>query len=51
MTLARTIKMYKLPDVNQLPLVPMTEEDVPSALELISGYLEKYDACYYYNTE
>ena len=43
MTMARTIKLYKLPDCTQLPLVPLTIEDMPSTFELLTNYLIKYD--------
>jgi len=40
--MARTIKMFKLPDRPLLPLTPLTEEDIPGALELINGYLARF---------
>jgi len=43
MTIARTIKLYKLPDVPQLPGIrEMKQQDVPSATKLLNKYLEKF---------
>merc|ERR1719198_941392 len=43
MTMARTIKLYKLPDTPQLDGIrAMREEDVPSAHELLRKYLERF---------
>merc|ERR1712039_1062565 len=43
MTMARTIKLYKLPDA---PLIPgmreMQSADVPRVTELVTGYLRKF---------
>ena len=42
MTMARTIKLFKLPDEPEIPGIrPMTEEDVPSACKLLDNYLKK----------
>eukprot|EP00931_Biecheleriopsis_adriatica_P121961 TRINITY_DN969_c0_g1_i3.p1 TRINITY_DN969_c0_g1~~TRINITY_DN969_c0_g1_i3.p1 ORF type:complete len:1008 (-),score=339.25 TRINITY_DN969_c0_g1_i3:69-3029(-) len=43
MTMARTIKLYKVPDEPQLPgMRKMEEKDVQRVFELISGYLKKF---------
>jgi len=43
MTMARTIKLYKVPDEPQLPgMREMTEKDVPRVTELVTGYLKKF---------
>lgn len=43
MTMARTIKLYKLPDQPQLPGIrPMVKEDVPSACKLLVSYLRQF---------
>mmetsp|Transcript_4337 Transcript_4337/g.7622 ORF Transcript_4337/g.7622 Transcript_4337/m.7622 type:complete len:442 (+) Transcript_4337:114-1439(+) len=43
MTMARTIKLYKLPDNPQLPgMREMKKEDVPRVHELVSAYLKKF---------
>jgi len=43
MTMARTIKLYKVPDVPQLPgMRAMEKKDVQRVFELISGYLKKF---------
>lgn len=43
MTMARTIKLYKLPDHPQLPgMREMEEKDVQRVFELITGYLKKF---------
>jgi glycylpeptide N-tetradecanoyltransferase len=43
MTMARTIKLYKVPDSPQLPgMREMTTRDVPRVFELMSGYLKKF---------
>ena len=42
MTMARTIKLFKLPDEPEIPGIrPMTEEDIPSACKLLDNYLKK----------
>lgn len=41
MTLARTIKLYKLPDTIQCPFTPLTLPDLPSAHKLLTEYLKK----------
>ncbi|CAI4229046.1 unnamed protein product [Auanema sp. JU1783] len=44
MTLARTIKLFKLPEEPTTQgLRPMTKKDVPSAFKLLSNYLTKFD--------
>merc|ERR1719162_2801619 len=41
--MARTIKLYKVPDKPQLSgMREMTEADVPRVFELIHGYLKKF---------
>lgn len=42
MTLARTIKLYKLPDATSSGLRPMTMADVPSARRLLEEYLTRF---------
>eukprot|EP00747_Dinoflagellata_sp_TGD_P157684 gnl/TRDRNA2_/TRDRNA2_177759_c6_seq2.p1 gnl/TRDRNA2_/TRDRNA2_177759_c6~~gnl/TRDRNA2_/TRDRNA2_177759_c6_seq2.p1 ORF type:complete len:373 (+),score=88.27 gnl/TRDRNA2_/TRDRNA2_177759_c6_seq2:499-1617(+) len=43
MTMARTIKLYKVPDSPQLPGIrPMEKKDVRRVFELISAYLKKF---------
>merc|ERR1712232_1080911 len=43
MTMARTIKLYKVPETPQLPgMRPMVEADIPRVFELVSGYLKKF---------
>lgn len=43
MTMARTIKLYKLPDVPATPgLRPMVEADVPQVTALLNEYLKDY---------
>jgi len=43
MTMARTIKLYKVPDCPQLPgMRQMQPKDVQRVYELISGYLKKF---------
>eukprot|EP00940_MAST-03C_sp_MAST-3C-sp2_P002815 g2815.t1 len=42
MTLARTIKLYKLPAKPAGKLRPMTKADVPSACKLLNTYLAKF---------
>lgn len=43
MTMARTIKLYKVPEVPQIPgMRQMVDADVPRVTELVSGYLKKF---------
>jgi glycylpeptide N-tetradecanoyltransferase len=43
MTMARTIKLYKVPEVPQLPgMREMREKDIPRVFELVSAYLNKF---------
>jgi len=42
MTMARTIKLYRLKDTPSLALRPMTLADVPSACKLLNTYLKKF---------
>lgn len=43
MTMARTIKLYRLPDATMTPgLRPMAAEDVPAVTALLNKYLTKY---------
>merc|ERR1712096_45698 len=43
MTMARTIKLYKLPDEPQVPgLRAMEAKDVPRVTQLLATYLEKF---------
>jgi len=43
MTMARTIKLYKVPDTTQLPgMRQMEPRDVPRVSELVIGYLKKF---------
>lgn len=43
MTLARTIKLYKLPDTPATPgLRPMRDDDVPQVTALLADYLRRY---------
>jgi len=44
MTMARTIKLYKVPEQPQLPgMRPMEKKDMKRVFELVSGYLNKFD--------
>merc|ERR1719337_239140 len=44
MTMARTIKLYKVPEKPQLPGIrPMETKDVPKVFELVTGYLKQFD--------
>lgn len=46
MTMARTIKLYKLPDKPSTPGIRLLEKrDVPQVTRLLSVYLEKYALC------
>jgi glycylpeptide N-tetradecanoyltransferase len=43
MTMARTIKLYKVPDTPQLSgMREMQAKDIPRVFELVSGYLSKF---------
>lgn len=43
MTMARTLKLYKVPDEPQLRGIrKMTEKDVPRVFEIVSAYLKKF---------
>lgn len=43
MTMARTIKLYKLPDTPTIEGVrPMRDDDVPAVTKLLSGYLKNF---------
>jgi len=43
MTMARTIKLYKLPESTKLPgMRKMEPKDVPQVAELLTGYLKKF---------
>merc|ERR1719235_2385387 len=43
MTMARTIKLYKVPEVPQLPgMRMMTPKDLPRVLELVTTHLKKF---------
>jgi len=43
MTMARTIKLYKVPEVPQIPgMRQMRESDIPRVTELVIGYLKKF---------
>merc|ERR1712032_429792 len=43
MTMARTIKLYKVPDQPQIPgMRKMEKKDVPRVTELVAGYLKKF---------
>eukprot|EP00933_Yihiella_yeosuensis_P046622 TRINITY_DN421_c4_g1_i1.p1 TRINITY_DN421_c4_g1~~TRINITY_DN421_c4_g1_i1.p1 ORF type:complete len:478 (+),score=112.21 TRINITY_DN421_c4_g1_i1:133-1566(+) len=43
MTMARTIKLYKVPDTPQLPgMREMKKADIPRVHELVNGYLKKF---------
>jgi len=43
MTMARTIKLYKVPETTQLPgMRQMEPRDVPRVAELVTGYLKKF---------
>jgi len=43
MTMARTIKLYKVPETTQLPgMRPMEPRDVQRVTELVTGYLKKF---------
>jgi len=43
MTMARTIKLYKVPDTPQISgMRPMEQKDVHRVYELVSGYLSKF---------
>ena len=43
MTMARTLKLYKLPDEPQLPGIrPLAKKDVPAACKLLTKHLKQY---------
>jgi len=43
MTMARTIKLYKVPEQPQLPGIrPMEKQDMPRVFELVAGYLSQF---------
>ena len=43
MTMARTLKLFKLPDEPQLPGIRvLTKKDVPAACKLLGKHLKKY---------
>jgi glycylpeptide N-tetradecanoyltransferase len=42
MTLARMVKLYKLPDATELPLRPMVERDVAGVHALLVQYLQRF---------
>merc|ERR1719265_47871 len=43
MTMARTIKLFKVPDTPQLPgMRKMEKKDMPRVFELVSGFLKKF---------
>merc|ERR1711972_1143911 len=43
MTMARTIKLYKVPETPQVPgMRQMQKKDVPRVTELVKGYLKKF---------
>ena len=41
MTMARTIKLYKLPDEPLCATQPLTQEDLPGVHKLLTEYLKK----------
>jgi glycylpeptide N-tetradecanoyltransferase len=43
MTMARTIKLYKLPEQPRTNLVKMESKHIPSAFKLLTEYLTKFD--------
>jgi len=49
MTMARTIRLYKLKDKPKLPLRPMTAADVPSACKLLNGYLKEFQLAVHFS--
>jgi len=52
MTMARTIKLYKVPDVPQLSgMRKMEPRDVPRVAELVIGYLQKFPLHPEFNAE
>jgi glycylpeptide N-tetradecanoyltransferase len=52
MTIARTIKLYKLPEEPQLPGIrPLKKKDISSACKLLNKYLEKYSIKCIFNEE
>jgi glycylpeptide N-tetradecanoyltransferase len=52
MTMARTIKLYKLPDNPQVPGIrPLEDKDVPSARNLLMKYLSKFDLFMNFNDD
>mmetsp|Transcript_7313 Transcript_7313/g.10457 ORF Transcript_7313/g.10457 Transcript_7313/m.10457 type:complete len:382 (-) Transcript_7313:162-1307(-) len=51
MTMARMIKLYKLPNETDLPLRPMTVEDVPSAHQLLVKHLQKFKLAIVFSEE
>jgi glycylpeptide N-tetradecanoyltransferase len=52
MTMARTIRLYKLPaePVTQ-GLRPMTPADVPAVADLLNGYLARYKLTQHFSQE
>lgn len=52
MTMARTIRLYKLPPQPATPgLRPMTAADVPAVTQLLNGYLAKYKLTQHFSQE
>jgi glycylpeptide N-tetradecanoyltransferase len=52
MTMARTIRLYKLPAQPVTPgLRPMTAADVPAVTQLLNGYLTKYKLTQHFSQE
>eukprot|EP00299_Pterocystis_sp_00344_P012008 c5700_g1_i1.p1 GENE.c5700_g1_i1~~c5700_g1_i1.p1 ORF type:complete len:387 (-),score=94.34 c5700_g1_i1:46-1206(-) len=41
-TLARAIKLYRLPETPRVPLEPLTEADTEEAMALVMNYLQKF---------
>lgn len=52
MTMARTIRLYKLPAEPATPgLRPMTAADVPAVTQLLNGYLARYKLTQHFSQE
>eukprot|EP01121_Diplochlamys_sp_Union-15-3_P008028 TRINITY_DN209_c0_g1_i4.p1 TRINITY_DN209_c0_g1~~TRINITY_DN209_c0_g1_i4.p1 ORF type:complete len:412 (+),score=75.26 TRINITY_DN209_c0_g1_i4:42-1238(+) len=52
MTMARTAKLYRLPDKTKVPGIrKLTKEDIPKVFPIITKYLQNYDLAPVFNKE